>query len=81
MRAFCKLLDNYEADTNSPEVETKEEKQEENEFLTAIMQTKVMKEAHAYLKKEGKSSADEQAFREQLYDIWFRSYRRKVCDK
>ena len=35
-----------------------------------------MKRAHQYLTSKGKSSKDEKAFKQQLYDIWFKLYRR-----
>ncbi|KAK6179583.1 hypothetical protein SNE40_011907 [Patella caerulea] len=77
--AFRKLLDNYEMECDQQENITWEEKQENYDFLDAIMETDVMKEAHQYLVSEGKASSDEDDFKKQLHDIWFRMYRRKGC--
>jgi len=35
-----------------------------------------MKTTHQYLVREGKASSNMRAFRQQLYDLWFKLYRR-----
>jgi poly(U)-specific endoribonuclease len=75
-RTFIALMDNYERETGVPESVTPEEERENWAFLDAIMHTRPMKEAHQYLVSKGKSPKNEQDFKRQLYDIWFRLYRR-----
>lgn len=45
------LLDNYIPDVLKPEHVTDQEKQEEQEFMDAVMQTPEMQEAYQFLKK------------------------------
>ena len=45
-RTFIALLDNYEKETKVPETVTPQEERENWAFLNAIVETKVMKEAH-----------------------------------
>lgn len=75
-RTFVALLDNYEASTGRDEEVTQEEVRENRAFIDAIMETKVMKLAHRHLVSKAKSSNDVGAFKRQLYDIWFKLYRR-----
>lgn len=35
-----------------------------------------MRKAHQYLVAKGKSSRNEKTFKDQLYDLWFKLYRR-----
>ena len=37
-----------------------------------------MKRAHNYLVSKGKSDSDVMKFKHQLYDLWFKLYRRSV---
>ena len=37
-----------------------------------------MKRAHQYLVSQGKSDKDEITFKKQLYDLWFKLYKRLV---
>ncbi|KAJ8391984.1 hypothetical protein AAFF_G00082940 [Aldrovandia affinis] len=73
---FMNLLDNYEMSTGTSETVTAEEEVENNLFLDAVMETKVMKRAQKYLVSKGKSPSDPRRFKDQLYDIWFRLYHR-----
>lgn len=75
-KAFRNLLDNYELDLGDEEVVTWEERQENHEFLTAIMETPVMKRAHEYLVSKGAAPDDEGKFKGLLHRIWF-----KMCRK
>ncbi|XP_062510215.1 uridylate-specific endoribonuclease B-like [Corticium candelabrum] len=75
-RSFIALLDNYERETTVPETVTPEEERENWTFIDAIMETEPMKEAHRFLAGKKKSPSDEQGFKRQLYDIWFKLYRR-----
>ncbi|XP_067331719.1 poly(U)-specific endoribonuclease-C-like isoform X2 [Channa argus] len=74
---FISLLDNYEMSTGVSETVTSEELKENKLFIDAIMETGVMKCAHKYLVKKGKSPSDSTQFKKQLYDIWFRLYHRE----
>ncbi|XP_062860820.1 uridylate-specific endoribonuclease C [Trichomycterus rosablanca] len=74
--SFMKLLDNYERSTGVAERVTSEEIAENNVFLDSILQTAVMKRAHQYLVRKGKSSSDLRQFKNQLYYMWFRLYHR-----
>ncbi|XP_060759292.1 poly(U)-specific endoribonuclease-C-like [Neoarius graeffei] len=74
--SFIKLLDNYEMSTGVAEKVTHEELEENNIFLDAILQTKVMKRAHGYLVSKGQASCDVSQFKRQLFDIWFKLYHR-----
>ncbi|KAG7272217.1 hypothetical protein CRUP_035744 [Coryphaenoides rupestris] len=73
---FINLLDNYETSTGVAETVTSEERMENHLFLDAILATDVMKHAHAYLVREGRSPSDPMSFKRQLYDMWFRLYHR-----
>ncbi|XP_077991670.1 uridylate-specific endoribonuclease B-like [Glandiceps talaboti] len=75
-KTFIALLDNYEQETGLPEEVTPDEFRENWKFVNAIMKTKLMKKAHKFLESKGKAPDDEQAFKEQLYELWFKLYRR-----
>ncbi|XP_003384369.1 PREDICTED: poly(U)-specific endoribonuclease-like [Amphimedon queenslandica] len=75
-KLFIALLDNYETSTGVNEEVTDEEVKENKLFINAIMETKVMKRAHDYLVSCGKSPREIIPFKRQLYDIWFKLYRR-----
>ncbi|CAG5117288.1 unnamed protein product, partial [Candidula unifasciata] len=76
-KAFHALLDNYEMEIGEEEVVTWAEKQENYTFLDAIMETKVMQEAHKFLVSKNAAPADEDKFKDMLHDIWFKLFRRK----
>ncbi|XP_028283467.1 poly(U)-specific endoribonuclease-C-like [Parambassis ranga] len=73
---FISLLDNYETSTGVSETVTSQELEENKLFIDSIMETDVMKCAHKYLVRKGQAAADPAQFKRQLYDIWFRLYRR-----
>ncbi|KAJ8011054.1 hypothetical protein DPEC_G00054200 [Dallia pectoralis] len=73
---FMSLLDNYEPSTGVSENVTSEELAENDLFLNAVLETELMKCAHRYLVSKGQSPSDQQTFKKQLYDIWFKLYRR-----
>ncbi|KAK3747616.1 hypothetical protein QZH41_013676, partial [Actinostola sp. cb2023] len=77
-RAFKALLNNYDRDTGSTEVLTSTERSENNQFLTSIMATKMMKELHKYLSAKGLAPASESSFKYQLKVMWLYFYRRKA---
>jgi len=78
---FRALLDNYESEVDKPEVVTPEEELENWKFIDAIMETEVMKETHRFLVAQRRASADVHQFKQQLYDIWFRLYKRTLEDR
>lgn len=75
-KRFISLLDNYETSTGVQEEVTSEEIQENRDFIDAIVETKVMRRAHSYLVANGKSPENKMQFKRQLYDMWFKLYRR-----
>lgn len=75
--AFIALLDNYCMEIGLNEITTEEEKKEINTFLDEVMKTRVMKEAHLYLKESGLTKSSFPKFKEELYDLWFQYYGRK----
>ncbi|KAG8438593.1 hypothetical protein GDO86_004961 [Hymenochirus boettgeri] len=74
---FISLLDNYEMSTGVAEVVTPEEIAENNRFLDAILETKVMKIAHEYLVSKNQAKPNVKDFKTQLYSIWFQLYSRE----
>nr|XP_060634170.1 poly(U)-specific endoribonuclease-A-like isoform X2 [Anolis sagrei ordinatus] len=74
---FVSLLDNYETSTGMAEMVTSEEIAENNSFLDAVLETKVMKIAHQYLVGKNWTKPDLKHFKSQLYDIWFHLYSRE----
>ncbi|KAM6100958.1 uridylate-specific endoribonuclease C-like [Pterocles gutturalis] len=79
---FLALLDNYEAATGRPETVTAQEEEEEEAFLQAVLQTRVMATLTSFFLAKGLyPSAD--AFRADLRQMWFGLYSRsggKVLD-
>jgi poly(U)-specific endoribonuclease len=64
-----------------PECKTGQEEREEIAFLNAIMNTRVMKEAHRFLVDEHKVSANEKEFKNFLQHLWFDFYSRSQREK
>ena len=64
-------------DVTENEEVTWEERQENWDFLRAIMRSEVMKEAHRFLVEKQQAPEDEDEFMKMLHDIWFRLFRRK----
>ena len=79
--AFRALLDNYELDCGKAEVVTYEEKKENRDFIDAIMETDVMKEAHKYLVEKKKVPPAVNDFKCKLYNLWFRLIQRTRGDR
>ena len=53
IEAQLTLLDNYNTDVRSPEDHTSSEQAEENEFLSKVMETRVMKKAYEFCSDKG----------------------------
>ncbi|XP_046353466.2 uridylate-specific endoribonuclease B-like [Haliotis rufescens] len=76
-KAFKDLLDNYELERGEVEVVTWEERKENWEFLSLIVETPVMQEAQRILVERGKAPEDTEDFKKLLHDIWFKMYHRR----
>lgn len=74
--AFINLLDNYESDTGVPETVTPQEEAENRRFLDLIFQTKPIELAYKFLKYRGKIDCTPPQFKHELYNLWFKLYRR-----
>lgn len=75
-KALIALFDNYEGDTTVKESVTQIELQENEAFLDAVMDTKVMQDTHSFLAKKGLVSSSVSSFKSYLRDIWFGMYQR-----
>lgn len=73
-RCFYNLLDNYICETGVAEVVGKEEKKENMDFISAILETPVMKYCHNYLVAIKKASPNLKKFHSQLMELWFGLY-------
>ncbi|VDP77426.1 unnamed protein product [Echinostoma caproni] len=76
IEAFFQLMDNYVPALGIRETMDTKEKSEVNAFLDAVVSTQVMQEAHQFLVSKRLSPAGKRDFKEQLYNIWFKFYRR-----
>ncbi|KAA0201107.1 Poly(U)-specific endoribonuclease-A, partial [Fasciolopsis buskii] len=74
---FLQLLDNYEPIIGVPENMTDEKQIEIDSFLTAVIKTSVMRKTHQFLVDRGLSMPDPNQFKEQLFSLWFRQYKRR----
>lgn len=74
-------MDNYSNDTLDREVETDSERREVENFLTAALETDVMRETHKFLADKRKISRDVSMFRNLLRNLWFRLYKRLHQDR
>jgi poly(U)-specific endoribonuclease len=79
-KAFYYLLDNYERSTGEKEIVTDQEHKENWTFLDAICDTPCMQYVHNYLVSKNKSERSPEAFKKQLYGLWFELYRREGYD-
>jgi len=73
-RAFVALLDNYSAVTGKSEHMSSHNKREIITFLDAILETAPMQFCHKYLVSKHKASPSKSAFRDTLFDVWFKLY-------
>ena len=55
IEAFLVLLDNYDSDVKHPEDHTSQEQAEEQDFLSKVMETRVMKKAYEFCSDKGKN--------------------------
>lgn len=75
-QAFTNLLDNYNHSIGVGEEYSEVELQEINNFLDAVLATKVMILAEKYLLENGKVEYRENSFRNILMELWFNPYSR-----
>ncbi|KAM7533649.1 hypothetical protein Aperf_G00000119784 [Anoplocephala perfoliata] len=76
-KAFTALLDNYEHRVGFIETETAQEKREIDVFLEAVLKTATMKTFHDYLVKQKLANSNLRVFKQELYNIWFKPYKRQ----
>ncbi|CAL8085148.1 unnamed protein product [Calicophoron daubneyi] len=75
--AFIKLLDNYHAQLGIKETLTPEIEDEISRFIKEVVKTDVMRLTHLYLASHNLTSSDPNDFRERIYKLWFKPYRRR----
>lgn len=76
IRSLVKLFDNYELDTYEPEVITREEDLEENEFIDNLMETDIILHVMYFLSVKGFFKNDIRVYKDILKQIWFHLYSR-----
>jgi poly(U)-specific endoribonuclease len=70
------LFNNYEVDATVHEYVSPNEKQEEDEFIDALLQTQVMKTAMTFLQQKGVVTTNPQSHKDLLKTVWFTIYSR-----
>ncbi|XP_029055742.2 uridylate-specific endoribonuclease B-like isoform X1 [Osmia bicornis bicornis] len=75
-KSFMKLLDNYELDTYQPEIITKDEDIEENEFINNLMKADVILHVMNFLSVKGFFENNSLIYKNILKEIWFHLYSR-----
>lgn len=80
-KAFLALLNNYIRNTGTKEYISNTEISENYNFLDLVLNTPIMKEVYAFLKRKGKAKPVYSQFKQQLYDLWFRPYYRSSRDR
>ncbi|ALC45887.1 CG3303 [Drosophila busckii] len=73
---LLRLFNNYELDVSLGDIVTAEHKQEQNDFLRAVMNTRVMKLTMDFLVKRGLVPVDNGTQLTLLQDLWFTPYSR-----
>ncbi|XP_076646982.1 endoribonuclease Arlr [Halictus rubicundus] len=74
--SLIKLFDNYELDTYKSEIITKEEDEEENEFINNLMRADAMLRVMRFLSVKGFFTDDLNVHKNVLKEIWFHPYSR-----
>ncbi|KAK9809373.1 hypothetical protein WJX73_009632 [Symbiochloris irregularis] len=77
-RLFHALLDNYHREAGSAEHFTTQQQQEVDSFLTAVIDSAPMRFVHQELSRMDRANPDPHAFKQQLHQMWFSTYRRVV---
>ncbi len=73
---FYALLDNYERSIGQAERVTRQEKQENRDFIDAILETGPMQYLLKYLEAKGKITGGEAQLKTKLFKLWFELYSR-----
>uniref|UniRef100_A0A5K3FYX8 Uridylate-specific endoribonuclease n=1 Tax=Mesocestoides corti TaxID=53468 RepID=A0A5K3FYX8_MESCO len=76
-QAFIELIPSYNPDILVNETVSSEKLLAQSKFITAVMQTAVMQKVRGYLEERKLISPGEKAFKELLFQMWFRSYQRR----
>ncbi|TPX30637.1 dephospho-CoA kinase [Synchytrium microbalum] len=77
--AFYGLLDNYVAEAGTAETFSENEKSEMRRFVDACCETDVMTYLHSYLVAKNVSPPELNKFKNQLWSIWFDTYKRVIA--
>ena len=68
-------------DVSREEQVTSYEETEMRHFISLVVETALMQEAHKFLVSRGKAAEDLGEFQQQLYDIWLRLYHRSADER
>ena len=75
-KRFYDLLDNYESLVGVEEVTTHFELMEMKKFIDVIVKSNPIVIAKEYLVSKGWAPSDDEEFKDWLWDIWFKLYKR-----
>jgi len=75
-KRFFDLLDNYESAVGVEEVMTHMEIIEMKKFVDVVVSSRPMQIAQEYLVEKNWAPADEEKFKDWLWDVWFTLYKR-----
>ena len=75
-RKLLALYDNYQEDVSRREDRTSQERREEEEFLTEIINTQTMQETIKFLRSKKLWKKSNNDFKEKLSELWFENYSR-----
>ena len=70
------LYDNYQEDVTSREDRTSQERREEEDFLTEIINTQTMQETIKFLRNKQLWKKSNNDFKKKLSELWFENYSR-----
>ena len=70
------LYDNYEEDVSRREDRTRQERREEEQFLTEIINTQTMQETIKFLRNKKLWKKSDSEFKKKLSELWFENYSR-----
>ena len=70
------LYDNYQEDVSRREDRTRQERREEDQFLTEIINTETMQETIKFLRNKKLWRKSNNDFKKKLSELWFENYSR-----
>lgn len=76
IRLMRKLFDNYDMNTLHAEDITPEEDEEENNFISSLLDTSIMMHSMDFLASKGYFSKNMNEYKQVLKKIWFHPYSR-----